>query len=233
VRGISTINAFGEVPQFVQSFEDLISSNLKYSYYSVMCGRWLNLMTELVAMLLVLAASLVAVVHRDSFTSGWAGLIISLALSITETFNCLLITLTNLEDQATVVERIKELKNHIPQESEWVSDHPPPKSWPSHGVIEFENYSTGYSSDVDVLKKLVFKSESGEKLAIVGRTGAGKSSMVLACLRILEAKEGRILIDGIDISKIGLHELRSAITIIPQDPVLFTGSLRENVDPER
>jgi len=233
IRGISSIKAFDEVPRFVQEFGDLISANLRFSYYSVMCGRWLGLRTEMVAQILVLAASLVAVIHRDSFSSGWAGLIISLALSITETFNWVLICFTNLEDQATVVQRIKELTKHIPQEKNWTSENPPPKSWPSRGVIEFENYSTGYSSDVDVLKNLVFKSESGEKLAIVGRTGAGKSSMVLACLRILEAKEGRILIDDVDISKIGLHELRTAITIIPQDPVLFTGSLRENVDPER
>ena len=206
IRGISSIKAFDEFPRFVQEFGHLISTNLRFSYNSVMCGRWLNLRTEMVAQTLVLAASLVAVIHRDSFSSGWAGLIISLALSVTETFNWVLICLTNLEDQATVVQRIKELTKHIPQEKNWTSEKPPPKSWPSRGVIEFENYSTGYSSDVDVLKKLVFKSESGEKLAIVGRTGAGKSSMVLACLRILEAKEGRILIDDVDISKIGLHK---------------------------
>ena len=154
----------------------------------------------MVAQILVLSASLVAVIHRDSFSSGWAGLIISLALSVTETFNWVLITLTNLEDQATVVERIKELTQHVPQEQSWVSENPPEKSWPSKGEIIFQNYSTGYSSEVDVLKNLSFETEFGEKLAIVGRTGAGKSSMVLACLRILEAREGEILIDNIDIA---------------------------------
>jgi len=83
-----------------------------------------------------------------------------------------------------------------------------------------------------VLKTLSFQTSSGEKVAIVGRTGAGKSSMVLACLRILEPREGKIIIDNIDISTIGLQELRSAVTVIPQDPILFTGSLRDNIDPE-
>merc|ERR1711892_223969 len=232
VRGISSIKAFRQVPRFPQDFENLISSNLKFSYYSVMCGRWLNLRTEIVAQILVLAASLVAVVNRETFSSGWAGLIISLALSVTETFNWALICLTNLEDQATVVERVKELTQHVPQEKPWVSENPPEISWPSKGVISFQNYSTGYSKEVDVLKNISFETKSGEKLAIVGRTGAGKSSMVLACLRILEAREGKILIDNLDVAELGLHELRSSVTIIPQDPVLFSGSLRENVDPE-
>ena len=150
---------------------------------------------------------------------------------MTETFNYALICLTNLEDQATVVERVNELTKHVPQEKSWESENPPGKSWPSEGVIIFQNYSTGYSEGVNILKNLSFKTESGEKLAIVGRTGAGKSSMVLACLRILEAKEGKIIIDNIDISTLGLQELRSSVTIIPQDPVLFMGNLRDNVDP--
>eukprot|EP00092_Neocalanus_flemingeri_P021837 GFUD01023689.1.p1 GENE.GFUD01023689.1~~GFUD01023689.1.p1 ORF type:complete len:1151 (+),score=238.50 GFUD01023689.1:511-3453(+) len=232
VRGIPSIKAFGQVQRFVHDFEELVGTNLKFSYYSVMCSRWLNLRTEMVAQFLVLSASLVAVINRDTFSSGWAGLIISLALSVTETFNCLLVALTNLEDQATVVERIKELTNHTPQEKTWVSEHPPEKSWPGQGVIEFQNYSTGYSNGIDILRNISFQTKSGEKLAIVGRTGAGKSSMGMACLRILEAREGKILIDEVDIGKLGLHELRSAVTIIPQDPVLFTGSLRDNIDPE-
>lgn len=185
----------------------------------------------MVAQILVLSASLVAVIQRDSLTPGWAGLIVSLALGITETFNCLLVALTNLEDQATVVERIKDMTEHAPQEGCWVSQTPPVTSWPERGVVEFKNYSTGYSSEDHVLRNISFKTAGGEKLAIVGRTGAGKSSIGLACLRILEAQEGNILIDTIDISKLGLHELRNAVTIIPQDPVLFTGSLRENIDP--
>jgi len=232
VRGVSSIKAFGEVPRFISEFEVLTASNLQYSYYSVMCGRWLNLRTELVAQVLVLAASLVAVINRDSFSSGWAGLIISLALSVTETFNWALICFTNLEDQATVVERVKDLTEHVPYENSWVSENPPDQSWPAEGVVIFQNYSTGYSEGEAVLKTLSFQTSSGEKVAIVGRTGAGKSSMVLACLRILEPREGKIIIDNIDISTIGLQELRSAVTVIPQDPILFTGSLRDNIDPE-
>ena len=185
----------------------------------------------MVAQILVLSASLVAVIHRDTLSPGWAGLIVSLALGITETFNCLLVALTNLEDQATVVERIKELTEHTPQEPEWTSDNPPESCWPEKGVVSFKHFSTGYSREETVLSDISFETCEGEKVAIVGRTGAGKSSIGLSCLRVLEAHEGNILIDNVDISRLGLHELRSAVTIIPQDPILFSGSLRENIDP--
>ena len=231
IQGISSIKAYSDEPRFVNDFEELVATNLKFSYYSIMCSRWLNLRSEMVAQILVLSASLVAVIQRDSLTPGWAGLIVSLALGITETFNCLLVALTNLEDQATVVERIKDMTEHAPQEGCWVSQTPPVPSWPERGVVELKNYSTGYSSEDHVLRNISFKTAGGEKLAIVGRTGAGKSSIGLACLRILEAQEGNILIDMQDISELGLHELRNVVTIIPQDPVLFTGSLRENIDP--
>merc|ERR1712123_396783 len=109
--------------------------NLNYSYYSIMCSRWLNLRSEMAAQIMVLSAALVAVIDRDSLSPGWAGLIVSLALGITETFNCLLVALTNLEDQATVVERINDLTEHTPQEDSWLSEHPPQAAWPERGVL--------------------------------------------------------------------------------------------------
>jgi len=231
IRGLSVIKAFDEIPRFINTLEELTAVNLNYSYYSIMCSRWLSLRSEMVAQILVLSASFVAVIHRDTLSPGWAGLIVSLALGITETFTCLLVALTNLEDQATVVERIKELTEHTPQEPEWTSDNPPESSWPEKGVVSFKHFSTGYSREETVLTDISFETCEGEKVAIVGRTGAGKSSIGLSCLRVLEAHEGNILIDNVDISRLGLHELRSAVTIIPQDPILFSGSLRENIDP--
>ena len=231
IRGIHIIKAFNDVPRFVDIFEELVAANLNYSYYSIMCGRWMNLRSELVAQVLVLAASLVSVIHRDSLSPGWAGLIVSLALGITDTFTCLLGALTNLEEQATVVERINDLAEYTPQEKDWTSQNPPEESWPEKGVISFQNYSAGYSSSETVLKDISFETGCGEKLAIVGRTGAGKSSIGLSCLRVLEAEKGCIEIDDINICDLGLHELRSAVTIILQDPVFFSGSLRENIDP--
>ncbi|CAH8286378.1 unnamed protein product, partial [Schistosoma turkestanicum] len=106
-----------------------------------------------------------------------------------------------------------------------------PNNWPE-GEIEFINYSTRYRPELDLaLKSINFKVGKGEKLGIVGRTGSGKSSLVLGLFRMLEAAEGKILIDGFDISKLGLHDLRNRLTLIPQDPVLFSGTLRFNLDP--
>jgi len=106
------------------------------------------------------------------------------------------------------------------------------KSWPKEGEIEFENYSTRYRKELElVVQDFNIIIKGGEKIGVVGRTGAGKSSLTLSLFRIIEAASGRVLIDGVDTSKIGLHSLRSNIAIIPQDPVLFCGSLRMNLDP--
>ena len=128
-------------------------------------------------------------------------------------------------------ERINEyLQNE--QEDEWVKDVRPPADWPTNGEIEFIDYSTRYREDTSlVLKDLNFKVNGAEKVGVVGRTGAGKSSCTLALFRIIEPAGGRILIDGVDISQIGLHDLRSRLSIIPQDPMLFSGTIRFNLDP--
>jgi ATP-binding cassette, subfamily C (CFTR/MRP), member 1 len=104
--------------------------------------------------------------------------------------------------------------------------------WPLHGRIEFRNYTTSYRVELEpVIKNLNIIIEPGEKVGIVGRTGAGKSSLALSLFRIIEPTHGTILIDGVDVTKIGLHDLRSKLTIIPQDPVLFGCSMRYNLDP--
>ncbi|MGH0168853.1 UNVERIFIED_CONTAM: hypothetical protein FKN15_055569 [Acipenser sinensis] len=113
-----------------------------------------------------------------------------------------------------------------------VPDKRPPEDWPTQGKVEFNDYSVRYREGLDlVLKNLTLQVKGGEKIGIVGRTGAGKSSMTLCLFRILEAAAGEITIDGVKISEIGLHDLRSKLTIIPQDPVLFSGTLRMNLDP--
>ena len=107
-----------------------------------------------------------------------------------------------------------------------------PKEWPSKGELEFRNVCLRYRPACDLsLRDVSFKAKAGEKIGIVGRTGAGKSTMLMALTRIVELDSGKILIDGQDIAKVDLKALRSSITIIPQDPTLFTGTLRFNIDP--
>lgn len=108
----------------------------------------------------------------------------------------------------------------------------PPSNWPERGEVEFDNVTVKYAEDAPpVLSNISFKTCPAEKIGIVGRTGAGKSTLFLALFRILEAMEGKILIDDIDIRTIGLYDLRSKLGIIPQDPILFTGTIRTNLDP--
>jgi ATP-binding cassette, subfamily C (CFTR/MRP), member 1 len=128
------------------------------------------------------------------------------------------------------VERVEEYSDK-PQEAAWKTVEVDP-SWPQKGVVVFKDFKVRYREGLDlVLKGISFETKSQEKVGIVGRTGAGKSSLTLSLFRIIEAAGGKIVIDGIEIAEIGLHSLRSRLTIIPQDPVLFSGSLRMNVDP--
>lgn len=136
---------------------------------------------------------------------------------------------SELENTMTCVERIKEYADVVPETD--VDSKEPPKDWPKQGRVEFHDLTMRYAvGDSAVLRNLSFEVLSGEKVGIVGRTGAGKSSIIIALFR-LAVNEGKILIDGVDVGHISLTKLRSSISIIPQEPVLFSGTLRKNLDP--
>ena len=148
------------------------------------------------------------------------------------TLSWLVRTMSDFEANITSVERIKEYCE-IQQEPEWsIEETKPQSSWPERGKIKIEKYFLKYRKELDyVLKDLNIEINPGEKIGIVGRTGAGKSTLTLALLRMIESVEGSIFIDDVDINKIGLHDLRHKLTIIPQDPVIFSGTIRMNLDP--
>lgn len=138
---------------------------------------------------------------------------------------------SEVETNIVAVERINEYIN-VDNEAPWVTDKKPPADWPKKGEIQFNNYQVRYRPELDlVLKGITCNIKSTEKVGVVGRTGAGKSSLTNCLFRILESAGGQIIIDGIDIASIGLHDLRGRLTIIPQDPILFSGNLRMNLDP--
>ena len=149
-----------------------------------------------------------------------------------QVLNYLVRATAEVETNIVAVERLKEY-SMIEQEASWISsDNRPEKAWPQAGMVEFEDYGLRYRDDTPlVVENISVKVEGGQKVGIVGRTGAGKSTLTVALFRLVEAALGKIKIDGKDISKIGLHELREKLTIIPQDPVLFSGTLRMNLDP--
>ncbi|EDV19525.1 uncharacterized protein TRIADDRAFT_51152 [Trichoplax adhaerens] len=232
LQGVATIRAYKVQTDFINATDEKIDKNQMAYYPSISSNRWLATRLEFLGNCIVLFASLFAVIGRNSLPPGIVGLSVSYALQITQTLNWLVRMSSELETNIVSVERIKEY-TEIHTEAAWdVPDSKPDSDWPTEGIISLENYKVRYRENLDlVLKGINCKIASGEKIGIVGRTGAGKSSLTLALFRILEAAEGNISIDGIDISTIGLHDLRSRLTIIPQDPVLFAGTIRMNLDP--
>lgn len=232
ITGQSLIRAYGEVNRFISESEGRVDHNQTMTYPSIIAARWLAVRLEIVGALVVLFAALFAVLDRDTISPAVVGLSISYALQVSQTLSFLVSMTAEVETNIVAIERVNEYTNRK-QEAPWKTVNVDP-TWPKMGVVQFENFQVRYRKGLDlVLKGINFSVKSQEKIGIVGRTGAGKSSLTLALFRIIEAAEGKIVIDDIDISKIGLHSLRARLTIIPQDPVLFSGSLRMNIDPFR
>ncbi|XP_029326361.1 multidrug resistance-associated protein 1 isoform X2 [Mus caroli] len=230
--GVSVIRAFEEQERFIHQSDLKVDENQKAYYPSIVANRWLAVRLECVGNCIVLFAALFAVISRHSLSAGLVGLSVSYSLQITAYLNWLVRMSSEMETNIVAVERLKEY-SETEKEAPWqIQETAPPSTWPHSGRVEFRDYCLRYREDLDlVLKHINVTIEGGEKVGIVGRTGAGKSSLTLGLFRINESAEGEIIIDGVNIAKIGLHNLRFKITIIPQDPVLFSGSLRMNLDP--
>ncbi|XP_052536065.1 multidrug resistance-associated protein 1 isoform X1 [Tympanuchus pallidicinctus] len=230
--GVSVIRAFEEQKRFIKQNDMKVDGNQKAYYPSIVANRWLAVRLEFVGNCIVLFAALFAVIARNKLSPGLVGLSVSYSLQITAYLNWLVRMTSDLETNIVAVERVKEYAE-MEKEAEWsIEEAAPANTWPEEGKVEFRGFGLRYREDLDlVLKNINITINGGEKIGIVGRTGAGKSSLTLGLFRINEAAEGEIIIDGINIAKIGLHDLRFKITIIPQDPILFSGSLRMNLDP--
>ncbi|XP_048466697.1 ATP-binding cassette sub-family C member 3 isoform X2 [Rhincodon typus] len=232
ITGSSVIRAYGRQNSFILMNDNKVDANQKSYYPGIVSNRWLGIRIEFIGNCIVLFAALFAVIGRAHLNPGIVGLSVSYALQVTMSLNWMVRMTSDLESNIVAVERVKEY-SETETEAPWVIEsNRPPESWPQAGNVEFKGYSVRYREGLDlVLKGLHLNVQGGEKVGIVGQTGAGKSSMTLCLFRIIEAAEGEIIIDGVKIADIGLHDLRSKLTIIPQDPVLFSGSLRMNLDP--
>uniref|UniRef100_G3N5J3 Multidrug resistance-associated protein 1 n=1 Tax=Gasterosteus aculeatus aculeatus TaxID=481459 RepID=G3N5J3_GASAC len=230
--GTSVIRAFGEQERFICESDQRVDLNQKAYYPGIVANRWLAVRLEFVGNCIVSFAALFAVVARESLSPGIMGLSISYALQLTASLTWLVRMSSEVETNIVAVERVKEYSD-TEKEAEWKQEPSRlPPGWPTDGCIDIRGLGLRYRPDLDLaIRNITLVINRGEKVGIVGRTGAGKSSLTLALFRIIEASEGHIFIDGVDIALLGLHELRSRITIIPQDPVLFSGSLRMNLDP--
>lgn len=232
LSGATTIRAYGDQDRFIQDNLHRVDTQNRPFIYLWAANRWLAIRMDFSGALVSFFAGVFIILSVGKIDAGAAGLSLTYAVTFTENVLWLVRQYSTNEQSMNSVERVKEYLEVEQEAKAIIPDARPPGNWPSHGAIEFINYSTRYRSDLKpVLQNISFGIAPGERVGIVGRTGAGKSSLTLAMFRGLEAYEGKILIDGVDIGLIGLQDLRENITIVPQDPTLFTGTIRSNLDP--
>ncbi|KAJ7043446.1 P-loop containing nucleoside triphosphate hydrolase protein [Mycena alexandri] len=234
LAGVSTIRSFNQQPIFIRANQRHIDRNQICYLPSISVNRWLSVRLEIVGAVIIFLVATLAMVAliTTGVDAGLVGLVLSYAMNATSSLNWVVRSASDVEQNVVSVERILHQIDVTPESPQYIPEAKPKDDWPSQGKIEFKNYSTRYRTELDlVLNKISLEIKPKEKLGVCGRTGAGKSSLLLALFRIIEGVEGSILIDGVDIKSIGLHDLRSAISIVPQMPDLFEGTLRENIDP--
>ncbi|XP_054155851.1 ATP-binding cassette sub-family C member 2-like [Oppia nitens] len=234
LAGVSSIRAYGCTDRFVRESDRLVDINQMCLYPNVVSNSWLQIWLTSLSNCLLFFAALFAVLGKGSLTGSDIGLSLSYAMSLTLMLDYFIKSFAQLENNMVSVERIDEYCR-LESESDWHrcdDDYPLADNWPDRGSVRFESYATRYGVGLDlVLNDIDVDIKPGEKIGIVGRTGAGKSSLTLALFRLIEPAMGQIVIDGIDIGRLGLHKLRSRLTIIPQEPILFSGTIRFNLDP--
>ncbi|KAK3673677.1 Transporter of the ATP-binding cassette (ABC) [Recurvomyces mirabilis] len=232
LSGMTTIRAYGDERRFIRENLQRVNTHSRPFIYLWGVNRWLAFRVDVVGALVAFFTGVFVVLSVGTVDAGAAGLAMTYAVTFTENVLWFVRLYAANEQNMNSVERIKEYLDVDQEAPPVIPEHRPDANWPSKGSVEFVEYSTRYRSDFDfVLKRISFKILPGEKVGVVGRTGAGKSSLALALFRALEAEEGRILVDDLDISSIGLQDLRENIVMVPQDPTLFTGTIRSNLDP--
>ena len=234
--GTPVIRAYQKQQQFIEKNYQLLDLNQRAYFIISSSNCWLGIRLEFAGTVIIGAAALLAVLFKDPsnivFTS-MAALAISYSLDTTQDLNWLVRMTTDMETQIVAVERIEEYSTLPSEAPSRIEDHCPPDTWPSQGDITISNMTMRYRPELEpVLKHLSCHIQPGEKIGVVGRTGAGKSSLILCLMRIIEIEDGSIVLDGINIKDIGLDDLRGRIAIIPQEPLLFSGTLRDNLDPQ-
>ncbi|KAF8951300.1 Multidrug resistance-associated protein 1 [Haplosporangium bisporale] len=262
LNGVATIRAMNMQSQFITENANRVDYSLNAFIAFMYCNRWVEIRLQTLSALITLAVALVAVFGREYLDPSAVGLTLSYAIDLTVTMMWLVRDYSEWQSHLIAIERVQEYTDKKTEAPEFLGVDHLPSQWPAEGRIAFKNYSARYREGLDlVVKNLSFDVQPCEKVGIVGRTGAGKSSLTLSLFRIIEAANsqwakacdnsgyhdkkleqgytleeehedgGSIEIDGIDISTLGLTDLRRHLAIIPQDPTLFAGTVRENLDP--
>ncbi|XP_070711624.1 ATP-binding cassette sub-family C member 4-like [Pempheris klunzingeri] len=230
LQGLWTIRALRAEERLKKAFDAHQDLHSEAWFLFLMTSRWFALRLDSICSLFITSATFGCILLRDGLEAGEVGLVLTYAVTLVGNFQWTMRQSAEVENMMTSVERVVEY-TELESEAPWETHKRPPPDWPSKGLMTFDRVSFSYSSDGPlVLKDLSATFQPNEKVGIVGRTGAGKSSLVSALFRLAEP-QGKIYIDGVLTSEIGLHDLRQKMSIIPQDPVLFTDTVRKNLDP--
>eukprot|EP00359_Climacostomum_virens_P001596 CAMPEP_0204899178 /NCGR_PEP_ID=MMETSP1397-20131031/1702_1 /ASSEMBLY_ACC=CAM_ASM_000891 /TAXON_ID=49980 /ORGANISM="Climacostomum Climacostomum virens, Strain Stock W-24" /LENGTH=1044 /DNA_ID=CAMNT_0052067101 /DNA_START=431 /DNA_END=3565 /DNA_ORIENTATION=- len=229
--GAKSIRCFNNQAECIQQNQRLLDTHVQIEVVEVGAEIWLSIGMDLLAGCVLVFVSGLLIIGRDSISPGVAGMCLVYLMPLAESINSAVQSFAELETAMVSVERIHNYTQVIQEAPDTTEADDAIPEWPRSPAIEFVDVSVKYRPNLpNALKSISFKVEPGEKIGVVGRTGSGKSTLTLVLTRILELEKGKVLIDGVDISKLGLVKLRSALSLIPQDPVLFKGSLRENLD---
>ncbi|KAK8730961.1 hypothetical protein OTU49_007721 [Cherax quadricarinatus] len=233
LQGLPVIRAMRAVHRFSVRADNLLEVSQRAQFDIQIASQWLNLRLQLIGLSMLAGVSVLALLQHNFgvVDASLVGLVISYALTVSSFLNNVVGSLTETERELVSVERVHQyLKGTEPERREGTIL--PPLGWPSHGLIRFHNVYLRYQShNPYALKKVNFEIGTSEKVGIIGRTGAGKSSIFVALFRLVELSRGHIFVDNVDISKLSLKKLRSIMAIVTQDSFLFSGTVRENLDP--
>ncbi|KAB8304596.1 hypothetical protein EYC80_003974 [Monilinia laxa] len=231
LSGTATIRAYGLQNRFITDLRKAIDEMDSAYFLTFSNQRWLSTRLDIIGNLLVFVTGILVVTSRFSVGPSTAGLVLSYILSIVQMIQFTVRQLAEVENGMNATERIHYYGTSLEEEAPLHTIEVRP-SWPESGEIIFNNVQMRYRENLPlVLSGLSMHVRGGERIGVVGRTGAGKSSIMSTLFRLVEISGGSITVDGVDISKVGLHDLRSRLAIIPQDPTLFKGTIRSNLDP--
>ncbi|XP_056005289.1 ATP-binding cassette sub-family C member 5-like [Ostrea edulis] len=231
VQGINTIHAFGKSTEFMDRFHQLLDSNSVPFFLFSASNRWLAIRLDLLCVIVVGVVGLLVIV--TNIPPALAGMALAFSVQMTGLFQFTVRMAIETEARFTSVERLAQYEKEAESEApNVIKKSRPPDDWPHEGSLVFKSVKLRYRDNLPLaLKGVSFDVLPREKIGIVGRSGSGKSSLGVSLFRLVELESGSIKIDNLDISTLGLQDLRSKLSIIPQDPVLFIGTIRYNLDP--